>query len=350
MPFLSGLLLTVAYIPPFPAGATDLRWGLAALLIPVLIRPQVPKELLLVGLLLLAWAALSLLWTPNISTGLFYLIQLYIIAGWLFIGSSSPALTVNNFLYGVSAGLILQLPLVVVQYFGVSLVPQMVPPAGLFINREVLGEIAALLTIWNLAGKRPIEGILLGAIVLLCQSRVGVTSVAVGLICVIPPRSGQLLALFFSLLLIGLLSLGLGKLGSFETRLDIWGFALQDLHLIGRGIGAFATDRPFWEFTHSDIIQMYYELGLPAIGLAGAVACWALKAKMDLAGKALLVGCLVEAAVSFPLHTPLGAVVVALISGHLATRRMLFCRSFLVRGIPASESSRRTAASAKLAT
>lgn len=342
MPFTVGLLLALAYIPPFPAGATELRWGLAAVAPTLLIR-AVPEKILIIGLLFVLWAAFTIVWSADPQTGLFYLIQLTIIVSWLFVGAARNESVIKNLIVGLSCGIAVQFPLVLAQYFGATWVPQMVAPAGTFTNREVLGELAALLFVFNiLAASRSNQllAIPLGLTVLLCQSRVGAVAVGAGLFFVWLQRPKSVHFWFQLLVVLGIclaatifLSLEAGKMASLATRFDIWKAALHGLSLFGRGIGAFEIDWPFWEFTHSDVIQIWYELGLPGIALTVLLARRAFLSSKPLAYSGLLVASAVEISVSFPLHTPCGAVLISLLVGHLAGRKPILRRSKPARGV-----------------
>jgi hypothetical protein len=98
---------------------------------------------------------------------------------------------------------------------------------------------------------------------------------------------------------------------SFVARIDIWELALRNLTFFGNGLETFGTGAPY-EFVHNDVLQLIFELGAGA-AFAAPVFVYAVRSGsrevpplVAIAGASL---------VSFPLHHPMGAALLAVLTG-----------------------------------
>jgi hypothetical protein len=196
---------------------------------------------------------------------------------------------------------------------------QSAPPAGLFLNREVLAEFAAPLFVW--AALRPRYWLLpIPALPLvLCQTRTAILAVGAGLFFAWYGRIGSLGRVAW------LLAVGLALAGAFalrpETawaRLAIWQMLLAHLSVFGMGLGWFQASYPWAVFGHSDALQILAELGVPGLLLLAvpAVALWHGRGRPS--ERAMLATIGIEALVSFPAQLPAGGFVLAIATGFLA--------------------------------
>jgi hypothetical protein len=321
MPAL-GFFIAVAFWPGLLSAAVAPRWALIAVGLP-LVSWLDPRALdLRIGLCLLATlglAALSLAWTPDPLTGSLELSHLLILCAAVLAGACCTDLA--PVLRAVALGVGVSSLIAVAQLVGHSPVEQMVSPAGLFANRNVLGELAAVVMVWAvLSGERWVSLVLLAAVIL-CRSRVGLVSAVLAL-CWARPRwtpSIVIMGVIYVLLapLVGMSPLDPGKLVSAAERLEIWTAAISDPRLFGHGIGSFTAAYPGWEYAHSDFLQAFYELGVGVVPFALVVVA-ALLAGPRSPERAAFGVLAVECLISFPLHLPTSAFLAGLLVGHLA--------------------------------
>ena len=219
----------------------------------------------------------------------------------------------DNVLFALCLGLCVSLPFVLFQLQGVSPVLATDTPAGLFLSRNALGELSAVALVWALARGRIELAVPMLGLALLSGSRGAVLAAGIGGAYLIWPLFG------WKGRTLGLLGafIGLGALiwlrpESALMRLDIWALTLRNLTFLGRGLESFAVLAPQYEFVHNDPLQLVFELGigsalaLPIIFRATRYRSPEAAALLALAGASL---------VSFPLHHPLGAALMASLSG-----------------------------------
>ena len=317
----------ISFWPGILSAATAPRWWVLAAGLPLASRldpRQADLRVLAPFLAVVAYAALSLLWAPDPLSGTNDLIHLLILLAAVLAGASGTNLT--PVMAALSVGVAVSAALSIGQVLGWSPVGQLIPPAGLFLNRMILGETIAPLLVWALCTPRwRLLAPLLAVGLLASQSRVGLCAVVIALAARYPKRAA-LLFIPAMLYLNVALSYHWGffapeKLASFSDRLMIWRLAIHDLTWAGHGIGAFGFLHPWFEYAHSDLLQAVYELGPAAILLAAAfLVC--LRGPRT-AEWAAFVAVGIEAAVSFPLHMPVSAFVGAFLAGALARPRPL---------------------------
>ena len=152
---LAGLGFTIAaiYWPGMAGAEESSKWVAAYVLLPAFlftIRIK-PNRLYVVGIGLLVWAVISLLWTTVPDDGYLVLIQLSVIACAFVIGHSSEDL--RPLYAGFGLGLLISSGLAIFQAMGYAPVQVMAmggdTPAGVFINPNLLGEISAMVIVKN---------------------------------------------------------------------------------------------------------------------------------------------------------------------------------------------------------
>lgn len=322
-----------AYWPAISAFAVAPKWAVLALVPLLLVSRRVEmKAAHWAGLALLGYAALSLAWHPVLLDGLDGLAKLLLVAACFMAGSLVADLTIlfEAFAWGVTLSAVLA----IAQYLGWDGVNQLVPPAGLFGNKNFLGEAAALALI-GVVG-RPRWWLAIGPLVALWFSGCREAWLAAGVGLLVPLwamgyRKGVIETLVGLCGAISLLSLGpFGHVGDMHTRLAIWHDTWDGLTWLGRGIGSFMVAYPQFathmdmlggsrpEFAHNDGLQLLFELG--PIGLAFACGMCAAIFVGGLAtrGCAILAALCVETLLGFPLHMPATAFLGACVAGHLA--------------------------------
>lgn len=286
------------------------------------------------GLLLvfLGWAALSLIWTPDRLTGANDLFQIVILAAVAL--AVANAEDVSPLMIGATVGLAVSSVLAVAQFWGWSPIEQATPPAGLFLNRDMLAEFAAPLLVWVIADRRYWFAVIPAIPLLICQSRVSLLAAAAGLLVVLPLRVslGVGLAACLGMGLLGTLPFNPAKIISASARWDIWTGALSDLRLVGHGLGSFMATYPQWEYAHSDLLQTVYELGIGAILLVALaiVVSWQTN---GVAARGALLAMGIEVLVAFPLHLPAtGFLAMALVGNAGRARYRLRLHAAVGRG------------------
>lgn len=319
----SGFMVAVAYWPGMLSPAYVPRWAALAIALPLLMNldpRSVPSAVRGSLLFVLAMALIATAFTSPDSAGgyleLFYgaLLCLALCAG-------ANLIRIDDLMLGAGAGLALSSVLAVTQYTGLwSPIPQTSIPAGLFHNSEVLGEFAALILTWAIVRRNWVL-VVVGAIpVALCGSRVAVLMVAVGLLYAFWPRAWWLrFGVTMAVIAAAVASLILLKSGSADHRLTLWVATVFSWKLFGNGLGWFQANYPQEGFAHSDALQAVGEIGIGALALLTipVVVFWR-KRGTDAERATFLAGC-IACVVSFPLHFPASAFVLAMLAGFLVS-------------------------------
>ena len=344
---LVAFLVSVAYWPHSPAFAVAPKWAVLAVGLPVAlwyVRLRMTAAHWL-GLGLIVYAAASLAWTPVLWDGLQGMWELLLVAAAFCIGAERDDL--GEVYLGFAMGLIPSAVLAILQHFNISPVLQLIGPAGLFGNKNFMGETAALVVIGLAASRVRLDWCFLPApvvCVILSGSRaawLGLlvaaaiwgwqrwrygTAAAEAMVCVI-----GLAVIIWQPYLVDTL----------KAREAIWGDAIHGLTWQGHGIASFYADvtwraqpQPLLiqrtEHAHNDLLEMAFELG-PAALLFLAVLALAFGAPGEIE-RMVLAAFLVEAAFGFPLHMPATAFLGALVAGCLCGRRGRLQRALVDSG------------------
>lgn len=258
----------------------------------------------------------SAIWAPNILDALDDYVHLLILAMVFRLGASVDDL--SGAWKGLAAGVSVSAVLALFQLGGYTGIEQVVPTAGLFMNKNLLAEaglvsIAAVGVSWWAIG--PVVALIVGwskaslaALAMIsalslwdCGRRV----LALSLFLVI----AMLTAWFFS-----------SDYPSAAIRIDFWAEALGELTPMGNGIGSYATHHPEIVHPHSEPILILYELGVFAV-LPLAFIVWLFRGGLN-AERYILAAVLAVSFFSFPLHIALTGFVFALAAGRLARLRV----------------------------
>jgi hypothetical protein len=216
-------------------------------------------------------------------------------------------------LWALCLGLIVNLPFVIFQLKG--FVPVIVTdiPAGLFLSRNALGEVAACALVWTVA--RGTWALVLPPLllVLLSGSRGALLACGVGFLFLVRSWWQRLAVVALVLAAAGAWTyLRDPALASILLRFEIWQVAASNLTIFGWGLETFAMLVPQYEFVHNDPLQLIFELGMGAVFAIPIFVCVAQhRSPESIAFLALAAA----SCVSFPLHHPLGAALMAVLSG-----------------------------------
>lgn len=335
-----GFSTAVAFWPGLLSAATAPRWAILAAGTPLVSRldPRRVRPSFLTGLaVLLVYAAVSLAWTPDRLTGLNEFFRLLIFAA--VVAAAAGVEDIDPVLEAIGWGVAVSSVLAVLDTAGWALVDQVAaddgnrgPPAGLFFNPAVLAETAALLLVWALVRGRYLLAAALWSPLLLCHSRIAITAAVIGAVAAMPRRvlwvALPVVGLGFAMGLLGFSLLGTVKVASADQRIALWLQTIAGLNWFGHGIGSFAATEPRMEYAHSDFLQAIYELGPAAVPLVVAVL---VSMRRNRLGMAAALGS--TAAVSFPLHTPVGLLLAGLLVGDLGRVRLPLCRGRSYGGV-----------------
>lgn len=327
---LLGFAVSVAYWPGMLSGVFVPRWAVIAVGVPLvssLDLRNVYRPALAVMAIFMALAAISILSAPQWLTAVSQMIFLLILSGAFIAGAGME--DTNGVMTGLALGLVVSSVVCVMQFYGWNGVPQSAPPAGLFYNREVLAEFAAVIFVWALVSQRWALAAFAIVPLVFCTSRVALLAVALGLFYAYMPKSRlarlAALALIVGAAVASIIILGLGKIGSADHRVVLWGATIITIFMQpwGSGIGWTASAHPGEQFAHSDVLQVLVEVGLGAVILI-LIPIFALRrGNGNNAERAAFVSVCVECAISFPLHIPATGFVAAVLAGHLVGIRPL---------------------------
>ena len=325
---LTCFFLPLAMLPGLVSAATAPRWAVLALALPLLLWKvdvrAVPHKWLLAAIL--GYAAASVLWMEVPLDAVPGIWQLALMVAAFAVGSQSSDLRRPLRLMAIATALML--PLVALQAVGYNGLPQTAAPSGLFLNKNVLAELAAamlvaslLMTDWLVAG-------LLIAIVLMTKEKAAFFALAVAFAVYLWPRS-RVAATVLVLCVIGA-GVALLDSASAASRFDIWLDTLQGMTPFGHGIGSFYTAFPEAstrmdllsarpEQAHNEALHFAFELGIGASLLVLLVVV-SLRGRQRETERLVLVAILAESLLAFPLHMPVTAFVAALVAGRLCGR------------------------------
>ena len=321
-----GFLLAVCFNPYIYTAATNPRWAFLAISLPVMIWVSSPNHFTLnhlLGLIFLAWSALSLLWTANLPDGASSLIQLSIAAMAFVLGARSASL--KPILGGLALGLTVSSLIVLFQINASQIISTKIE--GLFGNRDMLAETAAMVLVgcigyrlwWFIPGLIP-------AIVIYPYPRAAWLSLTMALIIYVWSRSRKLAALLVLSSVFALVILINLKGYSTLERWTIWTETYNGLNYLGHGIGSFYFLYPYLtntfdttlmrpEHAHNELLEIWFELGFVGTFIYVCLVASAYRS----AGIVLrcILGAFVTIAMfAFPSHAPFTALVGAMVLGH----------------------------------
>ena len=341
-----GFLFAICYNPYIWVAATQPRWSFLAIALPIMIWFQSPNHFTLthlLGLIFLAWATLSLLWTPNLPDAWNALIQLLIIGEAFVLGARLN--TLKPIFMGLALGLTVS-SLIIISPLQQLVAEQHVSIhlEGLLGNRNMLAEAAVLTAIgcigyrlwWFIPGLLPAifmptmaRGALLGGLMafgiwLWSRSRILAASLA-------------LLSIFAVAILIDM------RTASAFQRWEMWTDTLKGLTIKGYGIGSFYFLYPFISSTfditlnrpdhpHNEFLEVWFELGILGVGLWAAIFGASFRSA-DGISRCVIGAFFVIAMLAFPSHVPFSAFIGALMLGHAVHLRDGICSEHELGGL-----------------
>jgi hypothetical protein len=325
--FALGVLLVTCYVPGWTGYGIPTGWIVLSVVLPLILR----KEMLRWNPFLL-YIGVSLLWAPVFAQGIYDLWIIAILSCAFCLGSCD--IEPRRLYLGMAIGLSVSTAIAVFQALGWhQILYQESRPAGLFVNPNVFGETAALISVALLAHR--IFWPLLWTVpsVLLSESRSGLTAL---LLIGAAWSANRYISVLMAIFIAGFVFLK--PADSIGYRLEIWQSAYNGLTWFGRGAGSYIVTSPVFspfhtevmpnreENAHNDVLQLVYEYGLGALLLLPVI----LVAMFGPAGpeRYLFFAFLFIACFNFPLAIPTEGFLGAFAMGRLWRDRSLawdFC-------------------------
>lgn len=347
-----GFALMTAFWPGIGGAATTPRWDVGVLLaVALFFLPRIRLTAAhWIGLLLIGWLLLSLLWSDGQFDGINEEFQLVIVAVAFAVGST--LIRPDGLVTGAALGLGISSALAMAQWFGWTDMLWLDPnyalansAVGLFYNRDTLAAVAALVMIAAVALRRWWLVPLLLPALLLTHSRAAWLALATALVLTRFRIEAVTWGLRIAAVVSGAAILALRDGPSTSERVMIWRDTIADLNVFGHGLGSFRNvflqhahffdiavqhSRP--EHPHNEWLWLGFEGGIPAFTVALVLAGCLWRACEDHPERAVLVGLSVLSLFAMPFHDPATVVFASLVAGHLAAGAVGVCDGAVGRG------------------
>jgi hypothetical protein len=318
MHFWLGFILATCFIPGVTGAMIPTQWAVLSIVLPLCLWTSgVLSPVHLAGLALLAWSAISFLWSINQYDSVYGLWLLLLWAGSFWLGSTT--LDFEPIIKGLAAGLGISSAVAIAQAFGFTgLYMFTTTPSGLFYNSTVLGSSCALILI-ALASHalwRWVPLVLPG--LYLAHSR--------GAWLILAAVFLTRIHWAFTIILIGTVGVAYTWAAgdSDSLRLTVWGHALRELTPLGHGIGSFNSyffirsgNVMHPEYVHNDYLQLLFELGPGAI-IVFAIYAICLRQRTS-PYHATFLGFAILGLFYFPLWCPISAFIGCMFAGRLVS-------------------------------
>jgi hypothetical protein len=337
-------ILMVAFLPFMANAAMAPRWTMLAVGVPLLLTrvalPTTRGALLGAGFML--YSAASLLWHPLPWFGALALWQWLLLAGVFCVGSHVESL--KPVAKACAAGITISSFISIAQMMGWNTLPAINVPAGLFVNKNTMSEMAGLVVVLLLSLRMYSWLPLVLPAFLLPMCRGAIVGVLIAGVCAAFRRRIEYGVFCLLTLIGGGLLLANMRPETIAIRLTVWKNTIAGFTFFGNGAGSFfilypkhsqdydiaVYGRPIQ--VHNDFLEMIFDLGIGSLFIFGVVVV-ALCAGLPryLRGKRyeneataawmVLVAGLGMALFEFPLRMPASAALVALVAGRLCSLR-----------------------------
>lgn len=313
--FWLGLIIPISYIPLWTGQDILTGWSVLSIALPFLFLRRVQLGIgHYLGIAFLAYATLSMLWTENKTQGVWDLWILGCLAGCFLLGATRD---LRPLILGTAIGLGINDLVAIPQAFGWAGIYEtsIGLPAGLFVNRDIFGETAVLVSIGLLTQRLWWPLVLTLPPIAFTGSRTALVACFVcgGLWLWEQFRWRGLFVPLASIPLLGLVVFHHGWDGSVALRLAMWQDTIGGLTWFGHGPGSFFSLYPEFavrtdtmatrpEDPHNDYLGFAFQYGLGAIPLFGLLAT-ALASRNQ--NRYILLGFLTIACFDFPWRMPI---------------------------------------------
>lgn len=351
--------VVTAFHPGFLAPAETVRWIVITAGAPLLWcfapSPRIDPAIRRCGLAFLAWAALTLVWTPAFLDGVEAMVH------WLALGAVFALGAALARLDGVLIAIALGAAVNGFVAFSQSFVN--VPPIGLLANRNLLAEIGLFGTLAALCLARrwwpllllPLTVTALAAATWPPIHKTVIVGAGMAVLALAIRGRRYVLAGFGGLAVaaaVMAVAWTTGRMTSLTYRIAVWQDTIAGLTPWGRGVGSFAvvfqglsdetqgdllTSTRLVAVAYNDLLTTALETGLAALLPAGiaAVALWrGIVHDGDRAAYLVFAAWLGLGLVNYPLHAPASAFIGALVAGYLCRDRDRLCDRTVGGGEP----------------
>jgi hypothetical protein len=329
----------VVYVPGYTGAAIPTGWPFLWVAIPFLLiwdkfrngQAIVFTDAHWLGLAVIGWALLSLTWTPSLYGAVSALLELLVFAGTFAWVSSIP--DARPIYAGMAMGLAVNAALALAQWFGFDWIGQTSVPAGLFVSKNVLGEISALLFVAMVGYRlwRWLPACLPG--LLLTGARGAWLALFLAAVAWIWPLNRRLALGLCALPIIAIaFTLLTGhRVASLAERWDWAHDTFLALNIWGHGIGSFDVQFPtIADFSdtsirrpdhlHNDYLEFAFEIGAGIVPAAFFLfTC--LESKLE-TERLVFLGFLGIALFEMPMHVPAECFLGGVVAGQLARSRV----------------------------
>ena len=339
---LVALLTMVAFWPWWEGGALATRWGAMAigaslLLFGVKVRLT---PIHWAGLTLLGWGVISLVWTPVEVAGAGELAKWVMMAAVFLVAAEVEDLRWTYL--AIIAGVAISGAVATAQSLGYEGVPQLAPPAGLFVNRNYLAEagtVALILTLGLMERSRfwlllPTLALPLTACAALLPHSRGV--IVALLLCGLwwlrqhSKRWFWLSICVAACLLVVPLPHVITDGSSLLERVGVWKATVEHLTWLGHGVGSYYAVYPTFvphpilvaarpAHAHNELVNIASDLGVPGLVLLLGFG-WLAFRNAGAMERCVLVALFGISLFSFPLHVPATGFIFAVVAGSAAAR------------------------------
>ena len=313
--FALGLLLPIIYIPTLTGGAMATQWALISLVVPVMLwrlGPQAFTTIHWLGLTFLAYAFLSIAWSPQPLDAIYgaWVAVLWCLCFQLGFTTYDP----RPLYLGITWGLYINIAIACIQWLGYHPVPTFLDHniAGLLYNQTVLSAACALCALALIQHRLYLYTPPLFLGLALSGSRSGILALAFALIA-----KWDRLAAITVLVLAAAVAITL-DLPSDHERLAAWTAVLHHLRPLGYGPWAttnfvmlFPDHATYINSVHNDYLQFVFEFG-PAALAPIAILAYTLYARPTLP----ILGFACLACFWFPTYNPTTAFIALFALGH----------------------------------
>lgn len=325
-----GFAVMAAYWPGLAGAALAPRWAaIAGVTVLVAVGPRITFTARHTLCLVFAgWFALTFLWSPYQLDGVDVLARFALLAG-IFLWAAQLD-EIHSVMAGAAAGLGVSSAIAIAQSFGFDWLPTNSDhPAGLFFNKNSIGEAAALVLVYALATRTWWAAIVVLPGFIIADCRAAFVAAGASIVVMLMRKSGFLAALV-AIALVPIIAWAIFRhdFGSLQDRLSIWRDTAAHLTLFGHGVGSFtemfpqiahytslAEARPV--HPHSEYLWVAFETGFVGLALM-LVMFGALLLVPMTAERLVLIAILVESSLAFPFQNPATAFVGLLMAGRLA--------------------------------
>lgn len=318
-------LLTAGFLPYLPSGSLVGRFALLSIGVFAILlwRDYLWSFWLTVALICIGLLALL---APDpfgaVATGWTYMVLL----GAFALGRSAQDL--RPVIIGAALGLWINSAVIIAQWYGYLLVPHASDNSGLFFNRNLGVEAAAMVVValfyWRLWWLVP--G-LLPTFTAGARAPILALGVAAGVALWRYSRFYSLIAFLSACLVISVLwSYNPAAYTSIAERLNLWQDVAGSLTFTGRGLGSFEYEFPLYQHhtdalrirfdhAHNDILDLIFQFGLIGATLVAAFL-WRFIQLPPSAGWYAVLVFFVEGCFDFPLAMPVTGFLFAYCAGH----------------------------------